>query len=127
MLPRLRLSVPGSERLVSNWKCFGASILLCFFFSLVVGCVTSTSFSNKALLDFLEDGKTSKESVFLKLGQPTGAYNGERIITYKVGGDKEKGYFILDRAVGWTDSKYSLVLVFDEDLILRRHSLVQVR
>jgi len=125
---RLCLSVPDSERSFSNRKSFIPSVLLlCFYFSLVMGCATTTPFSNKILLDFLEDGKTSKELVFLKLGQPTGTFIGERIITYKVGGDKENGFFILDRAVGWTDSKYSLVLVFDDNLILHQHSLVQVR
>lgn len=102
---------------------FGITAILLAFCS----CATTNSLSNKALLDFLEDGRTPKEMVFLKLGQPTGTYNGERIVTYKLGGDKEKGYFLLDRVSGWVDSKYSLVLVFDDNLILKQHSLVQVR
>ena len=91
MSPRLSLSVSGPERLFSNRKSFSSGIfLLYFFFFLVVSCATTAPFSNKALLDFLEDGKTPKEQVFLKLGQPNkGTFNGERIITYKMGGDKD--------------------------------------
>lgn len=113
------------SRYLMRWSCrLTATVLL---LSSLAGCATTPRFSDKTLLTFLENGTTTKEMVFLKLGQPSGTFSGERIVTYKLGGDKEKGYLLLDRGVGWTDAKYNLVLIFDENNLLSKHSLVQVR
>jgi hypothetical protein len=104
---------------------------------LLVGCVTTSPpterTAEKTFQEFLEDGKTSKQMVILKLGQPSGTFEGERILTYRIGRD-EKGYLVLDRQarLGWWDetkyfSLFSLVLIFDEKNVLSKHSMVAVR
>ena len=108
--------------------------------SLLVGCATTSPLAEKTaeksaektFLESLEDGKTSKQMVILKLGQPSGTFEGERILTYRIGKD-EHGYSVLDRQTGvsvyspWTGAKFSLVLIFDEHNVLRKHSMVLVR
>lgn len=105
---------------------------------LLTGCATSVSRqANKILLDFLEDGKTTKEMVILKLGAPSGAFEGERIISYRLGRTRE-GYFVLDQIAEARVQKspelysgisgtFSLVLVFDESNVLQKHSAVQIQ
>jgi hypothetical protein len=84
---------------------------------------------DKGLLDFLEEGKTIKQTVFEKLGQPSGTFENGRILTYRIGSEEEKGYFIFDAVPrpGWYKSKFSLVLVFDAYGVLVKKSLVSVR
>jgi len=107
---------------------------------LLVGCATSPlaektaeKSAEKTFLESLEDGKTSKQMVILKLGQPSATFEGERILTYRIGKD-DYGFFVLDRLTGefvrnvsWTGTKFSLVLIFDENNVLQKHSMVPVR
>lgn len=93
------------------------------------GCVTPNPYhADPALLQFLEDGRTTKEAVLLRLGQPSATLESEKYVTYRLGQDKHDGYFLIERApMGWFGVKYNLVLVFDPQGVLRRHSLVEVR
>lgn len=106
--------------------------VILFLTALLAGCATTGPPSSKTLLDFLKDGVTTKEEVLLQLGQASGAFESERILTYRIGKD-DAGYFLLDRLNRtdqrgtWAMSSHSLVLVFDENNTLRRHSLVPVR
>jgi hypothetical protein len=86
-------------------------------------------------LDFLEDGKTTMEAVILKFGPPSGTFEGEKIVSYRLEKTKE-GYFVSERETDpyappiWfsgIEGKFSLVLVFDESHVLQKHSLVQVK
>jgi hypothetical protein len=99
----------------------------CLFLFVLAGCATTNHVYNKDLLSFLEDGKTSRDEVLLKLGNPSSKFEGERIFTYKIGGDKEKGYRVLYPCPRWEGVGYSMILVFDENSILSKHSLIQVR
>ncbi len=103
-----------------------ASILI--LLGLLVSCATTNPYASRTLLDFLEDGMTTKEQVVLRLGQASGTYEAERIVTYRIGED-DSGYFVRDRtsAMDWQNTSHSLVLVFDENNVLRRHSLVPVK
>jgi hypothetical protein len=101
-------------------------------FLLLIGCATPGPVGpipDKGLLDFLEEGKTIKQTVFEKLGQPSGTFENGRILTYRIGSEEEKGYFIFDAVPrpGWYKSKFSLVLVFDAYGVLVKKSLVSVR
>lgn len=106
--------------------------VILFLTALLAGCATTGPPSSKTLLDFLKDGVTTKEEVLLQLGQASGAFESERILTYRIGKD-DAGYFLLDRLNRtdqrgtWAMASHSLVLVFDENNTLRRHSLVPVR
>jgi hypothetical protein len=70
-------------------------------------------------ISFLEDGKTTKEEVILRLGIPDGQYQGERILTYLLVLDNNSGR-------GLKSGRYSLVLVFDSGQILKKHALVRM-
>jgi len=105
-----------------------SAFVLCVLFVLA-GCITLPPVTaDKNLLSFLVDG-ISRETVLMKLGEPSASFEQGRILTYRVGADAEKGYFLLDRQanIGWENTKYSLVLVFNEKGLLIKHTLVQIR
>ena len=93
------------------------------------GCATTVTLpADPHLLDFLHDGQSTKETVVLKLGQPSTVLESGRILTYRVGQEKDRGYFLREAsATNWCELKFSLVLVFDPAEVLERHSLVEVR
>ena len=103
-------------------------------FLLILGCATSSPVGpvpDKGLLDFLEDGRTTKQMVFEKLGQPSRTYENGRILTYRIGNEEGKGYYIEGAGASgqssFKKSNRSLVLIFNDKGILVRHSLVNVR
>jgi hypothetical protein len=87
-----------------------------------------------ANLQFLKDGKTTREDVLLKLGEPSGQFEGERILTYILLTDNEGKLHVLPRQVPMyphdprmyvlNSDICSLVLVFGSDNILMKHSLI---
>jgi len=108
-----------------------AAVLLAFT---LVGCATAPPLTGRHdLLDFLTDGKTTREDVVLQLGQPSGRFEHEHILTYRLGFEpKNKVYYVVEREAGpagwptWVFARYSLVLVFAENGVLQKHSLVEV-
>ena len=72
-------------------------------------------------LPFLEDGKTTKEEVESKLSVPFYEYKDGRIWTYTMLITEEGS--LEANASG----HYHLVLVFDENNILRKHSLLRFK
>lgn len=100
---------------------------------MLVGCATTQIKGRADLLEFLVDGKTTKEEAMIKLGQPAGEFEKEKIFTYRLGfNSRNGGYYVVEREFDsfgepvWIKSKYSLVLIFDGQNILRKHSLVEV-
>lgn len=101
--------------------------------SLLVSCSTTPLRGRADLLDFLQDDQTTKEEVLLKLGQPSAQYQTEKILTYRLGRDDQNhGYYVVTREINsqgwpiWANAKFSLVLVFDAQGRLCKHSLVEV-
>lgn len=101
---------------------------------LVVGCATTKSTSgtphpvwDKTLLEFLQDGVTDRQAVLTKLGRPSccDTDNGKYVF-YPIAGSSRKGYYLADAVIS-PDAAYSLVLVFDEQGVLKKHSLVKIR
>jgi hypothetical protein len=97
----------------------------------LVGCVTGPPRGRADLLNFLADNQTTKQEVILQLGQPSGRFESERILAYRLGHESGNGgYYVVERLSGaepfWANAKYSLVLVFDGQNVLRKHSLVEV-
>lgn len=108
------------------------------FLALVLGlaCVSPAAMQEKArtfeagLLGPLRDGQTTRQDLLLRLGTPSSAFEGGRILTYD---------FVVDPAGEWhwagagatSEWAYShprtvsLVLVFAPDDRLLRHSLVK--
>ena len=101
----------------------------------LAGCATTPPplKGNPDLLNFLSDGKTTRTEAITTLGQPSGRFESDKILTYRLGHEpKNNGYTVVEREVTtsgwptWTAAKFSLVLVFDDTGILQRHSLVKV-
>jgi hypothetical protein len=93
------------------------------------GCVTPPiPGAQPDLLGFLEIGRTSREDVLLRLGQPSAVFEQERILTYRIGEDPKQGrYVVTPKALlSWQQVRYSLVLVFDDAGRLLKQNLVVV-
>jgi hypothetical protein len=99
--------------------------VLLLLVALVSACAT-TPLGRADLLDFIEDGKTSREQTYLSLGEPTSLYEEGRILCFRLGQDGG-GYFVVGKGWGWAGIKTSLIMAFDDEGVLSRHSLVQVK
>lgn len=103
-----------------------AASLAVLLAALLSACATPPN-GRSDLLDFLADGRTQREEVILRLGDPAAQYEGNRIQTWRLAKD-DGGYFLAGGPRSdWSAAPYSLVLVFDASGVLERHSLVQVR
>lgn len=98
-------------------------VVLATVIAALTGC--GTPIGNQQLLDFIQDDKTTREEVLLRLGEPSATFQNERILTYRVDQD-DGGYIVVSKSESFS-AKFSLVLSFDEDGVLRRHSLVRVK
>lgn len=107
---------------------------VCLLTALQTGCVTETPKGEARLLDFLADGRTTRQGVVVTLGQPSARFEAEKILTYRLGYEaKTRGYYVVERETPneagwstWRQAQYSLVLVCDENGVLRKHSLLEV-
>lgn len=89
------------------------------------GCA-ATPIGRADLLDFVVDGRTTREQAYLQLGEPSGIYEDGSILTYRLDQD-EAGYFLIERGQGFMGMRYNLIMVFGADGILERHSLVSIK
>jgi len=78
------------------------------------------------LLSFLQDGVTTKSDVEQKIDQKPTVWAGGRVWTLKIGKDSD-GFYPYRPANGWAGVRYSLVLEFDQQDVLHRHGLVDVK
>lgn len=58
----------------------------------LAACATPIPGASHDLLTFLQVGKTTREEVLLKLGQPSASFEHERILTYRIGEETEQGH-----------------------------------
>ncbi len=98
----------------------------CLFPLLLLACAQQKFYVNDIALQqkwlaFLEDGKTTKEEVESKLSVPFYEYKDGRIWTYTMLITEEGS--LEANASG----HYHLVLVFDENNILRKHSFLRFK
>ena len=111
------------------------ALLIAVGITLLSGCVTPkiTALGPEAVRDgylpFIEDGKTTREQVLLKLGVPSAQFEGGRILTYVLRLDDDDRLQVLQRHMHtstsqWRPGTYSRVVVFAADGVLARHSLV---
>ncbi len=78
--------------------CIAFSILVMFLGGCATPSVRTIEKSDYfAKLYFLVDGKTTREDVILRLGEPTGIFEGERIFTYILVIDNEDKLHVLPR------------------------------
>jgi hypothetical protein len=93
---------------------------ICMLVALTLGsCVEG----HKDLLSFLQDGTTTKNEVETRLG-PASVWGNGRIYTYRVG-EKAEGFYLSPTKEEWL-ARYSLVLAFGPNGVLRRHALIDV-
>jgi hypothetical protein len=84
-------------------------------------------------LNYLQEGKTTREEALLHLGTPTADFEKGRILTYRIGQDGEGGIFVRPRQAGLgvpqnaLIAEFSLVLVFDDKGLLKKQKLVSVK
>ena len=110
---------------------------LILFLILASGCATPTlhpadpQLLFKSDLSFLQDGIATREEVVLRLGIPSAQMEGDKILMYQLRADENGKWHIIaprwNPANGlrtWSEGTCSLVLVFGEDGVLRKHSLV---
>ena len=111
----------------------GINLGLCFMlFALglsVAGCVSPVPGASRDLLSFMQNGQTTRQEVILKLGQPSGSYEHEKILTYRIGEDRDQGYFLVSPKFmqPWQSVRYSLVLLFDDNGLLQKKNMVSVQ
>jgi hypothetical protein len=85
---------------------------------------------NPRLLEFLQDGTTTRAEVELRLGRPSLSLEQGKILAYRIGGySGGRNYYVVkkDPERKWQRVHYSLVLVFDANQLLQRHNMVNVQ
>jgi hypothetical protein len=85
-------------------------------------------------LGFVRDAVTSREQALLQFGLPSGQFEGERIMTWRLCYNGETLFPIAaerapddPRYTLWRVPAYNLVLVFDARNLVQRHSFIEVR
>jgi hypothetical protein len=111
---------------------FLCRVLVSFFlpFLLLIACAQQKFYVNDIALQqkwmpFLEDGKTTKREIEQTLGQPTSQYEDGKIWAYSIELREARA-----GTIGISESyvgRYSVVLVFDEKNMLKRHSLLRFK
>jgi hypothetical protein len=101
-------------------KCLTISIFLLLIAVLTVSCATKRQAIDTQLVGdrfgYLQDGKTNRQEIINRLGNPHYIYENGRITIYSWF-DEESGDYV----------EYDIVLIFYENDILERHSVVRVR
>jgi hypothetical protein len=86
--------------------------------------------SEPAVLNFLQDGATTRNAVRERLGEPSGRFEDNRILTYRLNTRYEVVPGTLypgSTSTEWRKERYSLVLIFGDDGVLERHRLIRIR
>ena len=132
----------------AKWSNLIVFIGVLLFAALVGGCAHpyTTPEVNRTWLNFLQDNRTTRQQVVTKLGEPTASFENGRIVAYRLIGpnapDPARDIYlfkpldgippIVARApepldeVDWSVRlEWSLVLVYDPQQIVMRHSVVR--
>jgi hypothetical protein len=116
-----------------------AALLVVALLTLAPGCASQTpepkvAEIEKRHLSFVRDGVTSREEALLQLGIPSGQFEGERVMTWRLLYNGKSLYPVAaarspedPRYTVWTGPIYNLVLVFDVRNLLEKHSFLEVR
>lgn len=99
-----------------------------FLLSLLTACGATPLRGQPDLLDFLEDGVTTRDEVVKRLGVPLHCLDEGKACTYRLGHD-EAGQFVArgNEVTGWRGLDGSVVVVYDAHGVLQRHAFVPVR
>ena len=136
-----------SERSRERYRGSWARMELAIVALLIAGCATVIAPQDPQIvaqrLPFIRDGKTSKEEVLNRMGEPINRYENGRILTYTMcedlylkdrlrlsGTQPKSGKYDGPRTLilcDFTGDRYNLILVFGPDDLVERHSLVLVK
>jgi hypothetical protein len=98
-------------------KCLTILIFFLFIVIFAFSCAPARQVIDPQLeserFEYLQDGKTNRQEIIDRLGHPRHNYENGRIVIYSWFDEESKGY--------------DIVLVFNEDNVLERHSVVRVR
>jgi hypothetical protein len=95
--------------------------------AIVAACATPAPIGRADLLEFLKEGRTSRDEIYLMLGPPAREFERGRIVSWHLARD-ELGYALIDSSArGWHGVRYELIVVFDADNVVQRHSTVEIR
>jgi hypothetical protein len=120
-------------------KTAAASVAPLLLVTLLCGCATQAPPAKVTEIEaqhlgFVRDGVTSREQALLQLGLPSGQFEGERIMTWRLCYNGEVLFPIAaerapddPRYTMWRVPAYNLVLVFDARNLVQRHSFIEVR
>lgn len=93
---------------------------------------TNSEVVNFGIISFLKNSETERQEIFNRLGEPRCKYEDGRIITYCLIKDEKEELFVSSITCEFRDKFntqlciYNLVLVFNHDNRLVRHSLLKV-
>ena len=76
--------------------------------------------SAPAWLTSLATDRIERDELIERLGRPSATFEAGRLVAYRLDGD----YAVVS---GWHDTRYNLILSFDADGTLVRHSVVRVK
>ncbi len=118
-------------------------IILCFLFASLCASCSHVKVDNTSVaqwLPFIEGGKTTKDEILLKLGDPSRQFERGRIVTYPMNFNEKEGFRVdykrefvthcrsfqkLNTSV--STAEYNLIFVFDDKNILSKYNLLRVR
>ncbi|WP_298828028.1 hypothetical protein [uncultured Piscinibacter sp.] len=101
-------------------------MLACIAVARLAACTSPPQQQGQSdLLDFLQGGSTRREEVQMRLGEPNALYEGNRILAYRLRRD-QGGYVLVKGGSDCQEVRYNLMLAFDAQGVLRRHTLVEV-
>ncbi len=92
--------------------------------------------ANSDFMPFIRDGVTERQEIVTRLGEAFSTYEGDRIVTYWVQQERDDSFRVVPmRNLPSSDlggitaeiGLHNLVLVFDSNDVLERHSFVLIR
>ena len=89
------------------------------------GCATHEPRGRPDLLTSLVDGTSRCPDVPATLGEPSGRYESDRLLTYRIA-EKPAGFYRVANSEPWNTANYSLIVVCDAQGTLQKHTLVRV-
>ncbi len=116
---------------------FRACLVISVNLLIGTGCAHKLELANPSLQKkpwlALSDGYTTKQDIFAKWGSPPREIEKGRIFFYRLKRNyevlkQEESYpFNPEKKFQWDGVRYSLVLVFDAEDVLKKHGIVRVR
>jgi len=117
------------DYLYHKFKRFFVLVIIALLLSCSHHLVKINEIEATKLLQFIQDGITSKQDVISRLGKPIATYEGGRIFIYFIAdrGGNQLEVFYYENKTQYIKYQFQLVLVFDPNNLLERHSLVGKR